>query len=139
MLGLIFVNRSRSQNLWRAAAFAESRCLVGCWGGSSFLAAVIYIPQARAIFRFAELDWTDLMIDDWRGRPRRSLSGDCQARAARAAYIRTEVEADIQRAVGQCPRWSSLQGGRGGLPLTHCLFFLKRQRPLGYIQSARGW
>ena len=31
-------------------------------GALSFFAGLIYVPQARAIFRFAQLEWTDLMI-----------------------------------------------------------------------------
>ena len=62
MLGLIFVNRSRSQNLWRALRLPNRAVWWVVGGALSFLAAVIYVPQAREIFRFAELKWTDLMI-----------------------------------------------------------------------------
>ncbi|MET0585688.1 MAG: cation-translocating P-type ATPase C-terminal domain-containing protein [Candidatus Binatia bacterium] len=62
MLGLIIVNRSRSQNFWRALRLPNRAVWWVVGGTLSFLAAVIYIPQARAIFRFAELDWSDLMI-----------------------------------------------------------------------------
>ena len=59
MLGLILAGRSRSQNLWRTL---RVRNAAGWWvvaGASSLLAAVIYIPQARAIFRFAALQRSD--------------------------------------------------------------------------------
>jgi len=62
MLGLIIVKRSRSQNFWRALRLPNRAVWWVVGGTLSFLAAVIYIPQARAIFRFAELDWSDLMI-----------------------------------------------------------------------------
>jgi P-type Ca2+ transporter type 2C len=62
MVGLILVNRSRSQNLWRALRLPNRafRWVIG--GALSFLAAVIYIPQAREIFRFDALEWTELAI-----------------------------------------------------------------------------
>ena len=62
MLGLIFVNRSRSHNLWRALRLPNRAVWWVVGGALSFLAAVIYIPQTREIFRFAELDWSDFMI-----------------------------------------------------------------------------
>ena len=62
MLGLIFVNRSRSHNLWRTLRLPNRAAWWVVGGALSFLAAVIYIPQAREIFRFAELQWPDLVI-----------------------------------------------------------------------------
>jgi len=62
MLGLIFVNRSRSQNLWRTLRLPNAAVWWVVGGALSFLAGVIYIPQAREIFRFAELEWSDLMV-----------------------------------------------------------------------------
>ena len=62
MLGLILVNRSRSHNLWRALRLPNRAVWWVVGGALSFLAGLIYIPQARAIFRFAQLEWTDLMI-----------------------------------------------------------------------------
>ncbi len=62
MLGLIFVNRSRSQNLWRVLRLPNRAVWWVAGGALTFLAAVIYIPQARAVFRFAELGWADLMV-----------------------------------------------------------------------------
>jgi Ca2+-transporting ATPase len=62
MVGLILVNRSRSQNFWRTLRLPNRAFWWVIGGALSFLAAVIYIPQAREIFRFAELDWSDLMI-----------------------------------------------------------------------------
>ena len=56
MLGLIFVNRSRLAVSLAHVAFAQPRSLVGCWRRIDFLAAVIYIPYLREVFRFAELD-----------------------------------------------------------------------------------
>jgi len=62
MVGLIFINRSRSQAFWRTLRL-PNRALWWVVGGALiFLAAVIYIPQAREIFRFAALEWTDLII-----------------------------------------------------------------------------
>jgi P-type Ca2+ transporter type 2C len=62
MVGLILVNRSHSQNFWRTLRL-PNRAFWWVTGGTlGFLAAVIYIPQAREIFRFAELDLIDLMI-----------------------------------------------------------------------------
>ena len=62
MLGLIIVNRSRSQNFWRALRMPNRAVWWVVGGALSFLAGLIYVPQARAIFRFAQLEWTDLMI-----------------------------------------------------------------------------
>jgi P-type Ca2+ transporter type 2C len=62
MLGLILVNRSRSQNLWRALRLPNRAFWWVVGGALTFLAGVIYIPQLRAAFRFAALDWTDWMI-----------------------------------------------------------------------------
>jgi Ca2+-transporting ATPase len=62
MLGLIFVNRSRSQNLWRTLRLPNSAAWWVVGGALIFLAGVIYIPQAREIFRFAELEWSDLIV-----------------------------------------------------------------------------
>jgi Ca2+-transporting ATPase len=62
MLGLIFVNRSRSQNLWRALRLPNRAFWWVVGGALSFLAAVLYIPHLSAVFRFAALDWPDLMI-----------------------------------------------------------------------------
>ena len=62
MLGLILVNRSRSQNLWRTLRLPNAAVWWVVGGALSFLAAVIYIPQARAIFRFAELEWSDWLM-----------------------------------------------------------------------------
>ena len=62
MLGLILVNRSRSQNFWRALRLPNRAVWWVVGGALSFLAGLIYVPQARAIFRFAQLEWTDLMI-----------------------------------------------------------------------------
>jgi len=62
MLGLIFVNRSRSQSLWRTLRLPNSAVWWVVGGALSFLAVVIYIPQAREIFRFAALEWSDLII-----------------------------------------------------------------------------
>jgi Ca2+-transporting ATPase len=62
MLGLILVNRSRSHNLWRALRLPNRAVWWVVGGALSFLAGLIYVPQARAIFRFAQLEWTDLII-----------------------------------------------------------------------------
>ena len=62
MLGLIFVNRSRSQNLWRALRLPNRAFWWVVGGALSFLAAVLYIPHLGTVFRFAALDWPDLMI-----------------------------------------------------------------------------
>jgi P-type Ca2+ transporter type 2C len=62
MLGLIFVNRSRSQNLWRALRLPNRAFWWVVRAALSFLAAVLYIPHLAAVFRFAALDWPDLMI-----------------------------------------------------------------------------
>ena len=62
MLGLIIVNRSWSQNFWRALRMPNRAVWWVVGGALSFLAGLIYVPQARAIFRFAQLEWTDLMI-----------------------------------------------------------------------------
>ena len=62
MLGLILVNRSRSQNFWRALRLPNRAVWWVIGGALSFLAVVIYLPQAREIFRFAEPHWTDLII-----------------------------------------------------------------------------
>jgi len=62
MLGLILVNRSRSQNLWRTLRLPNAAVWWVVGGASSFLAAVIYIPPARAIFRFAELEPSDWIM-----------------------------------------------------------------------------
>jgi Ca2+-transporting ATPase len=62
MLGLILVNRSRSQNLWRALRLRNRAVWWVVGGAFGFLAGVIYISQARQIFRFAQVQWTDLMI-----------------------------------------------------------------------------
>jgi Ca2+-transporting ATPase len=62
MLGLILVNRSHSLNLWRALRLRNRAVWWVVGGALSFLAGVIYIPQAREIFRFAQLQWTDLII-----------------------------------------------------------------------------
>jgi Ca2+-transporting ATPase len=61
MLGLIFVNRSRSQNLWRAIR-SPNRAFSWVVGRAlAFLAGVIHHAAVR-VFRLAELDWLDLMI-----------------------------------------------------------------------------
>jgi Ca2+-transporting ATPase len=62
MLGLILVNRSRSQNLWRTLRLPNSAVWWVVGGALIFLAGVIYIPQAREIFRFAELEGSDLIV-----------------------------------------------------------------------------
>jgi Ca2+-transporting ATPase len=62
MLGLIIVNRSWSQNFWSALRMPNRAVWWVVGGALSFLAGLIYVPQARAIFRFAQLEWTDLMI-----------------------------------------------------------------------------
>ena len=62
MLGLILVNRSHSHNLWRALRLPNRAVWWVVGGALSFLAGLIYVPQARAIFRFAQLEWTDLTI-----------------------------------------------------------------------------
>jgi Ca2+-transporting ATPase len=62
MLGLILVNRSRAQNLWRALRLPNRAFGWVAGGALTFLAGVIYIPHLRAAFRFAALDWTDWMI-----------------------------------------------------------------------------
>jgi len=62
MLGLILVNRSQSQNFWRTLRLPNHAVWWVIGGALSFLAVVIYIPQARAIFRFARLPWSDLLI-----------------------------------------------------------------------------
>jgi P-type Ca2+ transporter type 2C len=62
MLGLILVNRSRGQNFWRVLRLPNRAVWWVVVGAISFLAGVNYIPQVREIFRFAELQWTDLMI-----------------------------------------------------------------------------
>jgi P-type Ca2+ transporter type 2C len=62
MLGLILVNRSHSHNLWRALRLPNRAVWWVVGGALSFLAGLIYVPQARAIFRFAQLEWTDLII-----------------------------------------------------------------------------
>ena len=62
MLGLIFVNRSRSHNLWRALRLPNRAVWWVVGGALGFLAAAIYIPQAREIFRFAKLDWSNFVI-----------------------------------------------------------------------------
>ena len=62
VLGLIFVNRSRSQNIWRALRLPNRAFWWVVGGALSFLAAVLYIPHLGAVFRFAALDWPDLMI-----------------------------------------------------------------------------
>jgi Ca2+-transporting ATPase len=62
MLGLILVNRSRSQNFWRLLRLPNRAVWWVVGGALSFLGGVIYIPRAREIFRFAPLPWPDLMI-----------------------------------------------------------------------------
>ena len=62
MLGLILVNRSRSQNFWCLLRLPNRAVWWVIGGALSFLAVVIYLPQARAIFRFAQLQWSDLLI-----------------------------------------------------------------------------
>jgi magnesium-transporting ATPase (P-type) len=62
VLGLIFVNRSRSQNLWRALRLPNRAFWWVVGAALSFLAAVLYIPHLAAVFRFAALDWPNLMI-----------------------------------------------------------------------------
>ena len=62
MLGLILVNRSRSQNCWRLLRLPNRAFWWVICGALSFLAVVIYMPQARAIFRFAQLQWSALLI-----------------------------------------------------------------------------
>jgi Ca2+-transporting ATPase len=62
MLGLILVNRSRSENLWRALRLPNRAFWWVVGGALTFLAGVIYSPQLRAAFRFAALDWTDWMV-----------------------------------------------------------------------------
>jgi P-type Ca2+ transporter type 2C len=59
MLGLILVNRSHSQNFWRALRLRNRAVWWVVGGALSFLTGVISIPQARQIFRFAQLQWTD--------------------------------------------------------------------------------
>ena len=91
--------------------------------------------QAREIFRFAEMQWTDLMITIGAA----GLVVLCLevASFARPEPPRIRLTSSEPQAKARC--WSPLQGGRGSLPSTHCLFFLNRQRALGYIESARGW
>jgi len=62
MVGLILVNRSRSQNFWCALRLPNRSVWWVVGGALSFLAGVIYIPQARDIFRFAQPEWSDLMM-----------------------------------------------------------------------------
>jgi Ca2+-transporting ATPase len=62
MLGLVLANRSHTQNLWRALRSPNPALWWVTGGALSSLAAVIYIPQAREIFRFAELEYSELII-----------------------------------------------------------------------------
>ena len=61
-VGLIFVNRSRSQNFWRVLRLPNRAVWWVVGGALTLLAAVMYTPQAREVFRFAEPAWTDLMV-----------------------------------------------------------------------------
>lgn len=62
MLGLVLAHRSRSQNLWRALRSPNPAVWWVLGGALSFLMAVIYIPLAREIFRFAQLEYLELII-----------------------------------------------------------------------------
>jgi Ca2+-transporting ATPase len=62
MVGLILVNRSHSHNFWRALRLPNRAVWWVVGGALSFLAGVIYIPQAREIFRFAAIDWNDFIM-----------------------------------------------------------------------------
>jgi Ca2+-transporting ATPase len=62
MVGLIFVNRSRSQSFLSTLRLPNRAFWLVVGGALSFLGGVIYLPQARSIFRFAEPDWSDFII-----------------------------------------------------------------------------
>ena len=62
MLALVLANRSHTQNLWHPLRLPNPAIWWVLGGALSFLAAVIYIPQAREIFRFAPLEYPELIV-----------------------------------------------------------------------------
>jgi len=62
MVGLIFVNRSRSQSFWRTLRLPNRAFWLVVGGALSFLAAVIYLPPVRDIFRFTAIGWNSFMV-----------------------------------------------------------------------------
>jgi len=62
MVGLIFVNRSRSQSFWSTLGVPNRAFWWVVAGALGFLGAVIYIPPARDIFRFTAMDWNSFIV-----------------------------------------------------------------------------
>ena len=61
-LALIYVNRSQSRSAWRMLGEWNPALWWISGGTLAALAAVIYVPAAAAIFRFAPLGAADLAI-----------------------------------------------------------------------------
>ena len=62
MLGLIFANRSMSRNAFAMLRTPNPALWWVVSGGVIFLAAVLYVPYLREVFRFAGLPASDLVI-----------------------------------------------------------------------------
>ena len=62
MIGLIFVNRSRSQSFWSTLGLPNRAFWWVVAGASGFLAAVIYVAPARDIFRFTTIGWNSFIV-----------------------------------------------------------------------------
>jgi Ca2+-transporting ATPase len=60
LLGLITVNRSWSRNLWQILHSRNTAYCCVMAGASAFLAAVLYVPFLRSVFRFASLSLQEL-------------------------------------------------------------------------------
>ena len=62
MVGLIFLNRSRSQIFWSTLSLPNRAFWWVVAGALGFLAAVIYVPSASEIFRFTPIGWNSFMV-----------------------------------------------------------------------------
>ena len=60
LLGLITVNRSWSRNLWQILRSSNTAYCCVMAGASALLAAILYLPFLRGIFRFASLSLQEL-------------------------------------------------------------------------------
>ncbi len=61
-IGLILANRSWSQTIWSRFGYANRALWWVAGGAAVFLAAALYVPALRAIFRFSRLSAVDLLV-----------------------------------------------------------------------------
>jgi Ca2+-transporting ATPase len=61
-IGLILANRSWSQTIWSRFGYSNRALWWVAGGAAVFLAAALYLPALRAIFRFSRLSAIDLLL-----------------------------------------------------------------------------